>query len=38
MSVGLRIPRLEVSTVESFESEMTEDRLLPPLMLLLLKR
>jgi hypothetical protein len=36
MSVGLRIPRLEESTVES--SEMTEDLwLLPPLMLPLLK-
>jgi len=36
MSVGLRIPRLEVSKVES--SEMTEDLwLLPPLMLPLLK-
>ena len=34
MSEGLRMPRLEVSTVES--SEITEDLWLPPLMLLLL--
>ena len=34
MSVGLRMPRLEVSTVES--SEITDDLWLPPLMLLLL--
>jgi hypothetical protein len=32
MSVGLRIPRLELSTLES--SEITEDLLLSPLMLL----
>ena len=38
ISVGLRIPMLDVSRVESLESEIvTDDLLLPLLMLLLLK-